>query len=209
MAPARSQSNEPPSGYWSPVQAYTLATVALLLGIAVGYLVRGIEAENVNSRSSTTAGTTVSPVPSATASGQTQVAALEPLLRKLQLAPNDPEVLAQVGNAYYDAQDYDRAVQYYQRSLSFRPENVNVRTDMATAMWYTGNIDGALRQFEKSLKYQPNHAQTLFNLGMVEWQGKKNAKGALQAWEKLLATNPNYPERQKVQELIQQVRSGT
>jgi cytochrome c-type biogenesis protein CcmH/NrfG len=208
MAQARSQSARPSSGYWRPAHAYVLAIVTLLLGIAVGYLVRGIEAENANSRSSTPVGTNISPAPVPAISGQTQVAGVEPLLRELQTAPNDPELLARVGNAYYAAQNYSQAVQYYQRSLSLRPADVNVRTDMATAVWYTGDADGALREFEQSLKYQPNHAQTLFNLGMVRWQGKKDAKGALQAWEKLLATNPNYPERQKVQDLIQQVRSG-
>ena len=53
-----------------------------------------------------------------------------------------------------------------------------MRTDMATAMWYSGDADGAIKQYEQSLKFQPTHAQTLFNMGIVKWQGKKDGKGA-------------------------------
>ena len=60
----------------------------------------------------------------------------------------------------------------------------------------------ALAEFQKSLSYKPNHPNTLFNSGIVKWQGKNDAKGAIAAWEQLLKTNPNYPERQKVEELL-------
>jgi Flp pilus assembly protein TadD len=53
-----------------------------------------------------------------------------------------------------------------------------VRTDMATAMWYSGDADGAIKQYEQSLKFQPTHAQTLFNMGIVMWQGaRRTANG--------------------------------
>jgi hypothetical protein len=43
---------------------------------------------------------------------------------------------------------------------------------------------------------------TLFNLGIVRWQGKSDPKGAVQAWEELLQKNPNYPQKQQLQEYI-------
>ena len=58
-------------------------------------------------------------------------------------------------------------------------------------------------------KFQPPHAQTLFNMGIVKWQGKKDGKGAIQIWEKLLASNPSYPDRPKVQQLLDQVKRET
>ena len=39
-------------------------------------------------------------------------------------------------------------------------------------------------------------------MGVVYLHGKNNPAEARKAWEKLLATNPNYPERGKVQEQI-------
>ncbi len=37
--------------------------------------------------------------------------------------------------------------------------------------------------------------------------GKQDCAGAVQAWEKLLASNPTYPERDNVQQLLDQLRA--
>ena len=112
-----------------------------------------------------------------------------------------------IGNQYYDHRDYAQAVEYYERSLKLTPENVNVRTDMGTAIWYMGNPDGAIREYETALKYQPDYPQTLVNMGIVKWQGKHDRKAALELWQRLLMLNPYYSDRQKVEQLIQQVQA--
>jgi cytochrome c-type biogenesis protein CcmH/NrfG len=52
----------------------------------------------------------------------------------------------------------------------------------------------------------PNKANTLFNLGIVEWQGKMDIDKAVAAWQKLLDANPNYKGKGKVLELMAQVK---
>jgi len=37
-------------------------------------------------------------------------------------------------------------------------------------------------------------------------QGKRDADGAIAAWQKLLATNPNYENKEKVQGMIAQAQ---
>lgn len=205
----RNRTNPVPAGYWPAPQAYILAAITLLIGIAVGYLLRGSGSESPTP--SATASTSTAAPSSLSLPGSASVPTavnVQPLLTQLQSRPNDPALLTDIANAYYDGQQYAQAIEYYQRALKLRPADVNVRTDMATAMWYSGNADGALQQFEQSLKYQPNHAQTLFNMGIVKWQGKNDGQAALQLWEKLLATNPNYPDRQKVLDMMQKVRTG-
>jgi tetratricopeptide (TPR) repeat protein len=199
------------AGYWSPKQSYVLAVITFLLGIAVGYLSAGPATRQTGGQE-----------PNASAAnsdfgnsgvGQLQPSRSEltdrkvgPLLQQLQTRPNDADLLVNLGNGYYDGQEYSKAIEYYQKALKMRPEDVNVRTDMATAMWYSGDADGAIKQYEQSLKSQPTHAQTLFNMGIVKWQGKKDGKGAIQIWERLLASNPSYPDRPKVQQLLEQVK---
>ncbi len=61
---------------------------------------------------------------------------------------------------------------------------------MATAYWYSGNADAAIEEFQKSLSYEPKKARTLFNLGIVEWQGKLDIDKAVTTWQKLLDTKP-------------------
>ena len=107
-------------------------------------------------------------------------------------------MLGQIGNLYYDAQQYLIAVDYYGRALKTKPADAAMRTDMATAYWYMGDADRAIAEFTKALTYEPNKPNTLFNLGLVRLKGKMDKAGAVADWEKLLATNPNYEGKDKV-----------
>jgi cytochrome c-type biogenesis protein CcmH/NrfG len=201
---------------WTGVQAYTLAVVCLLLGMAGGWLIRGSQAP----AAAAPAVAASAPAPTGmggAANGQptpeqmkqmadTQAA---PLIEKLKSDPNNPELLAGIGNFYYDAQQYPTAVDYYGRALKAKPSDAAVRTDMATAYWYMGNADTAIAEFNKSLTYEPNKPNTLFNLGLVKWQGKMDINGAVADWEKLLATNPNYEGKDKVEQMIAEAKKHT
>jgi cytochrome c-type biogenesis protein CcmH/NrfG len=129
-----------------------------------------------------------------------------PLLDRLKSDPNNPDLLTSIGNIYYDAQQYPIAIDDYGRALKARPSDAAVRTDMATAYWYMGNADSAIAEFNKALTYAPNNPNTLFNLGMVKWKGKKDSAGALADWEKLLAANPKYEERDQVEQMIAEAK---
>jgi len=52
----------------------------------------------------------------------------------------------------------------------------------------------------------PLKADTLFNLRIVKWQGKKDGPGAVAAWKKLLETNPAYPDKEAVLQLMAQAQ---
>lgn len=196
---------------WTSVQAYTLAVICLLMGIAGGWFIRGSQVppaaagiESAQSAGAVPSGMSAQPSPEQLKKmADTQAASL---LERLKSDPNNPELLASVGNIYYDAQQYPTAIDFYQRSLKAQPANAGVRTDMATAHWYMGNADAAIAEFNKALTYQPNSPNTLFNLGIVKWQGKMDIKGAVASWQKLLDTNPNYENKDKVQELIAQAQ---
>ena len=53
--------------------------------------------------------------------------------------------------------------------------------------------DAAVAQYRRSLQINPTHAQTLFNLGVVEADGRHDYAAAAAAWDTLLASNPDYP----------------
>jgi len=129
-----------------------------------------------------------------------------PLLEKLKSDPNNSSLLSEIGNLYYDAQQYPIAVDYYGRALKTKPADAAVRTDMATAYWYMGDADRAIAEFTKALTYEPNKPNTLFNLGLVRLKGKMDRAGAVADWEKLLATNPNYEGKDKVVRMISEAK---
>lgn len=200
-------ANPNTSNPWSSQQAYLLATVCLLLGTAGGWLFRGSQSP-LNAASATASAPAMNSIADTQPTPEqmkkmadTQAA---PLVEKLKASPNDPDLLAKIGNLYYDVQSYPTAIDYYQRSLELQPANAGVRTDLATAYWYVGNPDTAIKEFHKALSYEPNKANTLFNLGVVQWQGKMDIKAAVASWKKLLATNPNYEGKDKVLQLIAQ-----
>jgi cytochrome c-type biogenesis protein CcmH/NrfG len=198
---------------WTSVQAYVLAVICLLVGIAGGWFIRGSQspaatATAMASASAPVAGgadaVTQTPTPDQMQKmADTQAA---PLLEKLKADPANAGTLESIGNVYYDAQQFPTAIDYYQRELKVQPADTGVRTDMATAYWYTGNADTAIAEFQKSLSYEPNKANTLFNLGVVEWQGKMDIDKAVATWQKLLDTNPNYEGKDKVLELMAQAK---
>ncbi len=198
---------------WTSVQAYTLSVVCLLVGIAGGWFIRGSEAPAaggpVQSAAAAPAGVSGQPMPSPAQMKQMADTQAAPLLEKLKAEANNAGLLAEIGNVYYDTQQYPIAIDYYGRALKIAPENASVRTDRGTAMWYLGNADGAIEQFNQALQYEPNKANALFNLGIVKWQGKMDVEGAVAAWQKLLTTNPNYEAKDKVEQLIAQAKRHT
>ena len=207
---------------FTSVQAYTLAIITLVIGIAVGYFARGSAPTAVASETAQTAaapagmgggaGLGAGQLPGIGSQQQGGTSpemlakAAEPLLAKLQANPQDFETLRQLGNLYYDGQAFPQAIEYYNKALAVDPKNPDVLTDLGTAYWYSGDPDKALADFDKSLAIRPNHPGTLFNVGIVKWQGKKDPKGAVVVWEQLLKTNPNYEQKEQVQMLIERAK---
>jgi cytochrome c-type biogenesis protein CcmH/NrfG len=198
---------------WTSRQAYILAAFCLILGVALGYLFRGSASPVA---AAAPASSEVGNAPSQSQSQPPQITpeqqkamvekAVAPLLATLTQNPDDFDSIVKVANLYYDGQQYPDAVKFYERAVKIQPQNADVITDLGTSFWYTGDADKAIDEFQTALKYQPGRASTLFNLGIVRWQGKKDPKGAVQAWEELLRRNPNFPDKQKLQEFIDRAK---
>ena len=187
------------------IQTYVLAAFCLVLGLALGYLFRGSASPAVQAAAANSNGTqSQSTEPRLTPEQQKAMVeqAAAPLLATLQTNANDFNTLVQVANLYYDGRQYPEAVKYYQLAVKSQPTNADLLTDLGTSLWYMGDADGAIAEFQTALKYRPDHPGTLFNLGVVRWQGKLDPKGAVEAWQDLLKRNPNYPQKQEVEEYI-------
>jgi tetratricopeptide (TPR) repeat protein len=195
-------------------RALILAVVCVTVGFAGGWFVRGGQTPEPSGASKAASASpmvghgrpTASQPPSPAQLKAMADAQAAPLLERLKSDSNNPDLLAAIGNIYYDAKQYPAAVDYYGRALKAKPADASVRTDMATAYWYMGNADTAIAEFNKALTYAPNNPNTLFNLGLVKWQGKKDIDGAEADWKKLLAANPNYAGKDKVQQMMAEAK---
>jgi tetratricopeptide (TPR) repeat protein len=195
---------------WTSTQAYSFAIVCLVVAGAAGYFLRGSISAG-DSKAALAAGTKTSAALHQQRIMPQQMKHMaekqaEPLIARLRTTPKDPTLLSEVGNIYFDTQQYKEAIGYYERALKVDPKNVDVRADMATCYWYVGNADEAIANYEQGLALKPDHANILFNLGVVKWEGKLDPDGALKAWERLLRTNPNFQNKAQVQELIARAR---
>jgi tetratricopeptide (TPR) repeat protein len=181
---------------FSPMNAIT-GIAGILFGIIVGYVIGSGQFQSP-------AVTVASAAPAAAPQSTTLVtdADLQPYRDILAQDPKNAGAATALANKLYDAGRYSDAIPYYQTALASDPKNVNVSTDLGTAMFYAGRPDEALAQLQTSLAIDPNHAQTLFNIGTVKRDGKNDRKGAVESWERLLASNPGYPEAARVRSLI-------
>jgi len=198
---------------WTARQVYAMAVVCLIVGLAIGYLFRGsqstVPARHMPAAQSAPAAGKSGHMPSLDEMKLMADKKAAPLLEKLKADPNNSGVMIQIGNIYKMTHQFKQAAEFYDKALQVDPKNVTIRTEMASCMYYQGDVDGALSQLQQSLKYDPKDANSLFNLGMIRWQGKKDSSGALAAWQELLKANPQLSADRKaaVQNLMADVRT--
>jgi cytochrome c-type biogenesis protein CcmH/NrfG len=211
-----------PSPLWPVTQVIILSAVCLIVGLVLGYFLRGSAPTAISPQAAATETAVpakAAAMPAGMTSGASPHAAptlddmkrmadkkAEPLLAKLKTDPNNADTLNQLGILYRATHQFKEAEGYYEKALQVDPKNVNIRTDLASCLYYTGDVDGALAQLNKSLTYDPKHAGTLMNIGIIEWQGKKDVNAAVAAWDKLLKLNPDFPQKDVVEHLIAEAK---
>jgi hypothetical protein len=215
---------------WQVKQVFGMALICLVVGLAIGYLFRGSQSTAPSLHPVTPVAGMTNGVPNGApgsppasaptgAMGTGHMPSLEemksmadkkaaPLLEKLKSDPTNTDLLSQVGNIYKSTHQFKEAASYYDKALQFDPKNVSTRTELASCLYYTGDVDGAIAQLQTSLQHDPKDINSLFNLGMMKWQGKQDSKGALAAWQLLLKSNPQIDAAHKatVQKLIADVQ---
>jgi len=199
---------------WQPRQVYAMAAVCLVVGLAIGYLFRGSQSPAAvqplaNAQSSAAPGGMGGQMPSLDQMKHMADKKAAPLLEKLKSDPTNVDLLKQVGNIYQATHQFKDAASYYDEALKTDPKNVPIRTQLASSLYYNGDVDGAISQLQTALQYDPKDANSLFNLGLIKWQGKRDGKGALVAWRELLKSNPQLSADRKaaVQKLIADVQT--
>lgn len=134
-----------------------------------------------------------------------RVKALEDAAAK---APNDTQSRIQLGNMFFDAEQYPRAIAWYEQALALNPKDTNVSTDLGVAYYYTNQADRALAQFDHSLKNDSNHIKTLLNVGIVKAFGKQDLAGAAEAWQRVARLSPDSPEGQAAKKGLEGVKNA-
>ncbi len=195
---------------WTAAQAYTMATICLILGTVVGYLLN-----SPSPAKSSVPQATVAPqqaptgmkggMPSADDMKRMADKQVAPLLADLQKDPKNAELLEKIGMSYLAAQQYLSARQYLEQAVALKPRSDSVN-ELSFVYYSMGDADKAIATLNQGLKTDPRNPKLLFNLGMFEWHGKSDPKAAIAAWDKFVKTNPNDPKRPQAEHLIAQAK---
>ena len=122
--------------------------------------------------------------------------------------PKDAQSRVQLGNLFFDGEQYPQAITWYEQALALNPNDTNVSTDLGVAYYYTNQPDRALKQFDHSLSLDPKHIKTLLNIGIVRAFGKQDLAGAGKAWQQVVDLAPNSPEGLAAKKGLEGIKSA-
>ena len=178
-----------------------------LLALAVGFFA-GVMFAVLKSDTGAAVRTAQSPAPQAqvnTPARSNKIASLEDETAK---NPQNNQAWIQLGNEYFDADQYEKAIRAYRKSLELDPNNANVWTDIGVMYRRSGKPKEALEAFDKAIAVDPKHEPSRLNKGIVLLHDLQDYDGAIAAWEALLEVNPiaMAPTGRSVDEMVQQMK---
>ena len=169
---------------------YIVAGIALLAGFLVGVVYSSFQtdsypvAQNNRGAAPPKAGAQQGGLSPQQAS---QILALE---QRVSSDPSDSAAWVQLGNTYFDASRFDKAIRAYTKYNELQPGNANVLTDLGVMFRRNGQPQEALAAFEKAIIADPRNEQARFNKGIVLMFDLRDAPGAIATWEGLMKMNP-------------------
>ncbi|MBI5375256.1 MAG: tetratricopeptide repeat protein [Candidatus Schekmanbacteria bacterium] len=119
--------------------------------------------------------------------------------------PENSQLRVQLGNAYFDNGQFDKAITEYEKALEKIPNDADVRTDFAICYRNMGNYDKAVQEFEKAAASNPMHVNSRYNAGVVYYYDLKNYPKAKEVWESYLKIAPNDQRAGEIQKLLMDI----
>ncbi len=118
--------------------------------------------------------------------------AFELLERHQRIAPDDFQVLADMGRCLSGLQRFAEAESLLRRAL-VGLDDANTRYDLGFVLDRAGRLPEAVAEYQRALAHNPNHRDALNNLGVAFARQGKRGQAALQ-FERLVAVDPDNPD---------------
>jgi len=110
---------------------------------------------------------------------------------RLKEDPKNTEVLWRLGDAYFDAKQFNESVKHYKRVLEIKPAGeADLYNDLGLSLHYLGNSAEAIKYIDEGISKNPYHQRIWLTKGFVLAYGMGDLEGAKAAWEKANALNP-------------------
>lgn len=120
--------------------------------------------------------------------------ALKNLLEANKLNPNNAEILNNLGMAYYFKGEMELAVRTLKTTLKIDKNNSDAKINLASIAFKQGRVSEAERLYKSVLEdlTYDKQARTLYNLGILELEGKQNTVSAENYFKKSIKEDDNY-----------------
>ena len=126
------------------------------------------------------------PVPTGVLQSQYQENRLRELLAQ---NPDNPTLLAKLGDMYFERAEYFQAVQEYEKVLKLAPEDIDTYNDLGLSYFYIGRPEDAIRSLNKGIEKDPSFQRIWLSLGFVQ-ASNRNMEEAREALEKAIDIDP-------------------
>lgn len=133
---------------------------------------------------------------------------LADLTRAVDRDPENPEFLMDLGNLYYDREDWGKAIAMYEKARRKAARNPNLLSDLGAAHRNLGEFDLAVAFFQKARESNPDHWQSLLNWTLVEAYDRRDSKAAQRLFDEVKQRYPEIPQLDKIQGQISSIRAG-
>jgi len=115
--------------------------------------------------------------------------ALNEYIQSITARPDDWASHANLGNFYFNEQNYDKAIRHYQYSTKIFPENVAAYVNCGFVYTLKGNLDQAESEFKKALAYEPENEGANLNYALLLGEMGRVIESE-NAFKKVMQINP-------------------
>ncbi len=134
---------------------------------------------------------------------QQQIAAMRQLVDR---DPGNAKGWVALGNAYFDSQQREKAVEAYSKALQLEPNNPDVLTDQGVMYRELGAFDKAIANFEKASTIDPRHLTSLLDLGVLYAEDLKDQDKAIKAWNRVTQIAPTSQQAARANAYVEQLK---
>jgi tetratricopeptide (TPR) repeat protein len=126
----------------------------------------------------------------------------------IRINPDDADAYYNLGLAYYMQDRLDEAIVAWKESIRLKPRDSMAHNNLGRAYFEQGRLDEAVVELKEAIRLDSENARAHFNLGLVYYdQGRVDeAIAELETYLQLIP--PDAPDRAKVEEWIEQLKTG-
>jgi protein O-mannosyl-transferase len=108
----------------------------------------------------------------------------------LRASPRSPVLLYNLGTAYADAGDIERAIRCYRRAIGLKPDYVSALVNLGNLLRARGEYSEAVALYKRAISLDPKSPDPWINLGNIYGQ-EGSMKDAKSAYERAIALKPD------------------